>query len=191
MTSQTVRIFHFFQCSSPYCWLECVTTCYLLLSGDLCAASPPGPTDQTWMDSALRVQIQKGQGRSERFNGPKHLSWPSRTELLPRLQEVSHCWCWRGALEFVVTPWKGLEQRTGSAQGSASIRFLFVSQVNHSQQLSPCLTVLLMCFLLTEKTSQAAPKHGEFALWQWGSGEGKTWEIQLCALTLHTRHWFP
>lgn len=45
-------------------------------------------------------QIQKGQGRrkrrTERFNAPKHLSWPSRTELLPRPEEVSHRWGWRG-----------------------------------------------------------------------------------------------
>lgn len=45
---------------------------------------------------------------SGRFNAPKHL-WPSCTALLPRLEEVSHCWGWRG-LGVPVTPWNGLEQ---------------------------------------------------------------------------------
>jgi len=76
---------------------------------------PQSRTSQIWKGHG------RGKKRSGRFNAPKHVSWPSCTELLPRPEEVSHCWGWRGAAEFVVTPWKGLEQRTGSAQGSASI----------------------------------------------------------------------
>lgn len=47
--------------------------------------------------------------------------------------------------------------------------------MNHSQQLWPCLTVLLMCFLLAGKTRQAAPAPG---LWlvAVGRAEGRTWE---------------
>lgn len=72
---------------------------------------------------------------------------------------MSQCWGWRGAQSFShPLEWPGAG--TGSAQGSASIRFLFVSQMNHSQQLWPCLTVLLMCFLLAGKTRQAAPAPG-------------------------------
>lgn len=120
-------------------------------------------------------QVHKGQGRGKkrpgrRFHAPKHLRQPS---LRSAAAKAGGSESRPGPGGGSQPPWKGPEQRPGCAEGSASVRFLFASQANHSQQLSPCLAALLMCFLLAEKTSRAAAERGGVQ----GGGRG-TWETR-------------
>lgn len=132
-------------------------------------------------------QVHKGQGRGKkrpgrRFHAPKHLRQPSLRSAAAKAGGSESRPGLGGGSQ---PPWKGPEQRPGCAEGSASVRFLFASQANHSQQLSPCLAALLMCFLLAEKTSRAAAERGGV------QGEGGEPGKPGGALTPRTRRRFP
>lgn len=70
---------------------------------------------------AEQAPLRKGRGEGRgALGGLKH-GWPWCTALLPRLEEVSHCWRGLGAS---VTPWNGLEQGQlcpGSSQHSVPV----------------------------------------------------------------------
>lgn len=91
----------------------------------------------------------------------------SCTALLPRLEQVSHCWS-------CCHPLEGPGAGTALPREQPAFPSLFVSPMNPSQQLWPCLAVLPMCFPLKQGR---LPQHRGFALW-WGESPGRTWESQ-------------
>lgn len=155
----------FLRCCMLARGLHCHTAYLRPGLGDLSVTSLPGPAERRGCASGGGrgpYLSRMGPCRLRLPVAPRHGCWTLCTLLLPRLEEVSQLLgepggC-GGAPAFAATPWKGLEQRTGSAQGAASVRFLFVSQMNHSPQLSPRLAVQLMCFPLAEKTSRGCSR---------------------------------
>lgn len=167
MTSQPVHIFCFFPVHFPSL-LASARYNMVFTSGWRPLGSFPSWPRRSNADGLCPQrrtrQIQKGQGRgkkgSGRLNAPKHPSWPSRTGLLPRPEEVSHCWGWSRGSGAQSHPL----ERPGAADGLCPGISQHSIPVCVPEEPSPAAVagpdLLFMCFPLAEKTSQAAPERG-------------------------------